>query len=378
MMERCEVALAARRQFLSTSYFPALDGLRCVAICAVIWHHSLPRAVPGWLGRGHVGVPLFFALSGFLITTLLLAERHATGTIAIGHFWMRRCLRIFPLYYTVLLLFVASLAWRPPDEARSHFFESLPFYASYTSNWFVDYGAPHPIWFGFAWSLSTEEQFYVWWPPLLRRCQRWGGWATALALTLLLGLDQLAERGMFAAWLAPESERILTTFSGALGLGALLAVLMASDRAFPWVWRCLGARGSAVACSLLVGALVWRPTGPPILLELGLVGLVGASVFSPGDWLRRGLSARPLVQVGRVSYGMYLFHVPVIGLLRRLCPWLLEEPLVLFAAACSVSFCLARLSYRHFEGPILALKERFRPSERPASDPNRARLPARS
>ena len=101
-------AEGARERFLSERYFPAFDGLRCLAICGVLWHHCLPwpwpktwgEAWPGWLGRGHAGVPLFFALSGFLITTLLLAEHRSTGDIALGSFWARRTLRIFPLLLT--------------------------------------------------------------------------------------------------------------------------------------------------------------------------------------------------------------------------------------------------------------------------------------
>jgi len=367
---------AARRQFLTTTYFPALDGLRAIAIAAVVWHHSLPRAVPGWLGRGHVGVPLFFALSGFLITTLLLSERRATDSINLGHFWIRRCLRIFPLYYAVLLLFALSLAWREPSDARRHFFENLPFYASYTSNWFVDYGVTHPIWFGFAWSLSTEEQFYVWWPPLVRTFQRWGSWATAGVLVALIGLDQLAERGLLDGTLSSAATRILTSFSAALALGALLAVLTANERSFPWLWRCLGGRASAAGCLLVAGALIWQPIGPSITIDLALAASVAACAFSPGDWLRRGLGARPLVQVGRVSYGMYLFHVPVIGLLRRSMPWLSEWPTLLFPASFLASFALASLSYRHLESPILALRERFRPTRQataPLTSGERAR-----
>jgi peptidoglycan/LPS O-acetylase OafA/YrhL len=323
-------------------------------------------------------VPLFFALSGFLITTLLLAERRATGSIHLGHFWIRRSLRIFPLYYAVLVAFAVSLGWREPSDARRHFFESLPYYASYTSNWFVDFGVTHPIWFGFAWSLSTEEQFYVWWPPLVRAFQRWGTWGMALVLLALIGVDQLAERGLWGAAVSPEATRIVTSFSAALALGALLAVLMANERAFPWLWRCLGRRASAAVGLLLAGALVWRPTGPSIALDFALALWVAACAFSPGDWLRRGLAARPLLQVGRVSYGMYLFHVPVMGFLRRVLPWLSERPALLFPAAFLASFALARLSYRYLEAPILALRERFRPVRQVGPEPlasgQRARL----
>ena len=84
-------------RFIGTQQLPGLDGLRCLAILPVLWHHATPRLLPGVLGKGAVGVDLFFALSGFLITTLLLRERRANGAIKLGAFYVRRSLRIFPL-----------------------------------------------------------------------------------------------------------------------------------------------------------------------------------------------------------------------------------------------------------------------------------------
>jgi peptidoglycan/LPS O-acetylase OafA/YrhL len=111
-----------------------------------------------------------------------------------------------------------------------------------------------------------------------------------------------------------------------------------------------------------VAALLWRPLGPPILLELAFVTLVGAAALTSGrGGLARLLSARPLVHVGRVSYGVYLFHVPVLGGLKRALPVLAEQPLALFPAAFALSIGLASASYRYVEAPLLALRERFRP-----------------
>jgi hypothetical protein len=223
---------------------PALDGLRCLAIMGVVWHHSLPCAYPGWLGRGHVGVPLFFALSGFLITRLLLAERQSTGDIALGRFWMRRSLRIAPLYYATLAGFVVYLALLEPNDATRHFWSSLPFYASYTSNWFVDFDVAHPVWFGFGWSLATEEQFYLWWPIFLRYAERLHRVVSALGLLALIALDQLAESGAFAPWIVSGSTaaRIATSASGAMALGALLGWALSQPRAFAPLKRALAAR----------------------------------------------------------------------------------------------------------------------------------------
>ena len=160
-MTAARAAPAPPARFLGESYFPALDGLRAVAIAAVLWHHALPAAAGGWVARGHVGVRLFFALSGFLISSRLLAERRATGSMALGHFWLRRSLRIFPLYYAVLALFALYLGLRAEDAGSRHFFAHLIHHATYTSNWFIDYAVSHPVWFAFGWSLACEEQFYA-------------------------------------------------------------------------------------------------------------------------------------------------------------------------------------------------------------------------
>ena len=344
---------------------PALDGLRGLAIGAVVWHHSLPAALPGPLGRGYLGVPLFFALSGFLITRLLLAERQATGEISLGRFWLRRSLRIFPLYYVVLAGFVLRVALLEPNDATRHFFASLPFYASYTSNWLVDFDVPHAVWFGFGWSLATEEQFYLWWPPLLRLAERIGPWLAPLALLALLGLDQLAEHGALAAWV-PEGSvwaRVATSASAAMALGALLALLLGHPRWRVPAARLLGARHATPLAMLAVGALICEPVGPPLLLDLALATLVATTARARGRGIvERVLMLPPLAHVGRVSYGIYLFHVPLIGLVVRVFPGLRAQPGPLFVCALALGTAAASLSYRLLEAPLLARRERFRPA----------------
>lgn len=357
-------------EFLGRAYFPALDGLRALAILAVLWHHALPRAESGWLGRGHIGVRLFFALSGFLITTRLLAEQRATGQVALGRFWMRRALRIFPLYYAVLALFALYLGLRPSDAGSRHFFDNVLFHASYTSNWFVDYEVPHPVWFAFGWSLATEEQFYGWWPLLMGAVRR----GTALLVLLaVLALQQLAVYGAFGPWLPATPVRICASLAPALSLGALLGLALEARAGFERLWALFG-KSAAVAASGVVlglGWLVGSGAGAPLWLDLAFVALVASTVLAPASWLARTFSARPLREVGRVSYGIYLFHVPLLGLLRRLSPWLAEHPGALFVLALGASLGAAELSYRCLESPLLQLaRRRFSVRlDRPASRP---------
>lgn len=345
---------SAHERFLASSYFPALDGLRCIAISAVMFHHSTARPLAGWVGRGHLGVQLFFCISGFLITTLLLRERRTSGSISLRRFWIRRSLRIFPLYYAVLGLFALGTAFAADSPARSQFFGNLPFFASYTGNWWVSYGAAHPVIFGFSWSLATEEQFYVLWPPLLKAIKRVP--LALLALLSLLAFDQWAERGGlgFALWRHGPVERVVTSFSSSIALGALLALVLDAP-AGRWLANLLGHPAALPLLACLALGLVVRPVEPFLCFELTLAALVAAAALREN----RLLSSAPLLFVGRASYGMYLFHVPVIGGLRRVFPDFLGSSAALFAVAFLLTLALASASHRWFELPFLRLRSSF-------------------
>jgi peptidoglycan/LPS O-acetylase OafA/YrhL len=126
--------------FRAVKHFASLDALRCLGIIGVIWQHSpgLPREAMPFTDAGASGVALFFVLSGFLITTLLLREEAATGGINLRNFYIRRSLRIFPLYYAVLALYTVLVFFLEKNAAGKLFFENLPYYLTYTNNWFVD------------------------------------------------------------------------------------------------------------------------------------------------------------------------------------------------------------------------------------------------
>ena len=128
--------VSAHSTYLNRRYFGSLDGIRGLAILAVVWHHTAPRI--GWLpmsGRGFLGVDMFFVMSAFLIVTLLLREKDRTNKISLKKFYMRRILRIFPLYYGIILLFIIlfGVVARSSDMAAP-FFDALPYYLTYTSN----------------------------------------------------------------------------------------------------------------------------------------------------------------------------------------------------------------------------------------------------
>lgn len=332
-------ARMARR--MPRPHYPSLDGLRCLAILPVVWHHATTGPHDGLLGRGPLGVDLFFALSGFLITSLLLAEKPALRV-----FWVRRSLRIFPLYYLVLGAFVLHALWvREPGPVRDHFLANLPFYATYTSNWFLWEPVDHPIVFAFAWSLAAEEQFYLWWPPVLRCGRR----IAVPAMLAMIAVDQAAERGQLSA--DGLALSVLRSFATPIGLGSLLA-LGAETRPLRIV---LGQRWSSSMALGLVALAVAQPW-PLFPTHIALTMLVGACALRKDHWLAALFENRVVRHVGVVSYGMYLLNIPIVAAARRYA----TGEILVFIVGTTASIGIATLVYYAVERPFLRLRDRYR------------------
>jgi peptidoglycan/LPS O-acetylase OafA/YrhL len=352
---------ALYRAFITAPRFRSLDGLRFLSIVPVVWHHSTPRPLEGLLGRGPLGVDLFFAISGFLVTTLLLRERRKTAHVAVTRFYARRALRIFPLYYGVLSLYVLR-AWLflPDGVVRRHFFASLPWYATFTSNWFVDFAVPHPVIFAFAWSVATEEQFYALWPWVVRAARGW--WFPVAVAALLLTADQCVEWGLWVQALPVGSlgRRIVQSLSSPLCMGILLACALDRPRSFNAVAKVLGSRAAApILFAGLVG-LVGRGVTPLVATQLVMALLVGACSLRSDHALTWLTDWAPLRFVGRISYGIYLFHVAAVTAAKQLLPVPLSTTFGVFVTAFAASMVVAAVSYRWFERPFLRLGERLR------------------
>jgi peptidoglycan/LPS O-acetylase OafA/YrhL len=347
-------------RFLAQQRFGSLDGLRALSILAVVWHHTAPAGLPPALAHaGAHGVTLFFAISGFLITTLLLAERARTGEVDLRAFYIRRALRIFPLYYMVLAVYVVVVALLERDPtARQAFFHHLPYFATYTSNLFVSLEG-RTI-FYFAWSLATEEQFYLLWPPLLV----WAGVARSAWPLGLLAVACVVDGLM--------GSNALAVVPLALVAGALMAMVLRQPRGWAWLQPVLGAPGAPLAWA---AALVWAAVADwaPVA-HLAATGLVGACVLRESHALSGLLQWRPLVHLGMVSYGVYLLHMLCKNLAQRLlaaggwgaegaaAQWLLPlATLALAAGAATISFrtfeawFLRRKPQRVEDGPPVAL-----------------------
>lgn len=371
-----------------SGHVPALDGVRGLAVIIVIIHNA------GWLGgdssrfvlklwaaltaSGWIGVQLFFALSGFLITGILLDSLGRHGYFR--SFYLRRTLRIFPLYYAfvILMVFVAApLAWDPEWTSRVRA-NQWPYWL-YLSNWAQAFGISIPG-MSHLWSLAVEEQFYLLWPVLawwLGR-RRLAGLSVAMILT-----GPFIRYALRAEGLPQETAYLLTIARwDALAVGALLAAMMrdATGRAQVAAWK---GRITAVSVVALV-ALVVRQHGfhaedmPVQVIGQSLIGILSASLIAyavhegPAGLtaLQRALSANWLRTAGKYSYAMYIFHFPIHHALKRYAqPWeaATDDSLRIFREAgyltliFVLTFGAALVSWRLIEKPFLDLKEKWAP-----------------
>jgi peptidoglycan/LPS O-acetylase OafA/YrhL len=353
-------------RFRSVRFFGSLDGLRALSIVAVVWLHCwyetpyYPRlqAVPV-LRQGFYGVQVFFAVSGFLITTLLLREMDRYGKISLRDFYIRRALRIWPLYYAVLAIYVVNaLVFERGTVRAASFIHYLPSFATFTYTWFISTNWPGGM-FNLAWTLSTEEQFYFFWPVALRFLR--GVWSSVLLIAIIalkLAADHhLTDRVLPPGWLP---TRIVVSIAIPICLGVLLAQALHWERGFRLIYRVLGWKWSAPLMLIALLACL-APARPPWLVAaLVTTGLVGACVVREDNGLAWFLRLKPVAFVGTVSYGMYLLNSLCMHAVRAVLQQIgLAYPLVIFVFTLAVTVAVAYLSHRYYESRFLTLKERF-------------------
>jgi peptidoglycan/LPS O-acetylase OafA/YrhL len=355
-------AFVARGRFLSTKTFGSLDGLRAASILAVLWHHSPRQSELDWIAtrRGFLGVDLFFVISGFLIVTLLLRERRKSGDVSLQRFYVRRFLRIFPVYYAVLLL-VAVAAFASRGAAAAALRHDLPYAAAYLSNL-----VPMVSMLSITWSLSTEEQFYLLVPAIEKYARR-------LMLPLLLTgyvLLSLPPFGVLPTWPLPNFFR-QTTF-GPILLGVILAHVLDARRSFCAVWSLLQHPASPVVALALVVLASSHPAAdisgaPRMAIQWALLLLVATCVVRENHWLKAPLAFWPLRRIGMVSYGIYLLHLFVQHAVTKVTRSIgLTSDLLAFVLLALASWGVAEASYRYYEGRFLRMKDRLGTTKRPA------------
>ena len=340
---------------------PEFDGLRGVAAVMILGLHL-------GLGRQYAflatAVNLFFVLSGYLISLIVL--EYSSRPSFLRSFCARRILRIWPIYYGLLLAFLAVNPWLPERQRTT----GLPYYLTFTQFSPFYWGGEPPAFsrfFGHTWTLAAEEQFYLLWPLI----------ASFLGRRVLLGTIPILLVSAFVARLYLWPMLLVTTWDG-FGFGALLAWWLGTpdsprSRSRPVVPLLLALGAAATAYPLARPAIVsWLTTGWPAMgarlatsLDASRTGLfyfavIGLVIRTAGTPLLRPLRHPSLVYVGTISYGLYLFHEPLYALISpshftKGC----TDGMALDAAKLAATFALAIVSWELFEKPILRLKARF-------------------
>jgi peptidoglycan/LPS O-acetylase OafA/YrhL len=360
-------------------YRPALDGVRGIAILAVVGLHAF-----GHPAEGALGVDLFFVLSGFLITSLLL-ERRERGDTSLRRFYARRALRLLPALFGMLAAYVAWTAVDDPrrlGDAITGCALAIGYVANIAAAWHPE-AIPHEL--GQIWSLSQEEQFYLVWPPLLLFLMRVRPALVPRLLTLLIGAVAL-ERFLIATltmsaggkfplyrvYFGPDThaEPILIgcLFGFGFVTGGLPAWLASPDSRR----RAAGASAAFVVCGILLFDRIWPFLfGTPLLTVFAAAaGIVILSAATDTDGPARFLTSRPLVFVGRISYSLYLWHVLVLAAIGGHAPDHVGFRSVIGVV---VSVVIASASFFFVEQRFL----RFKPRTSPRPSPHPARAYAR-
>jgi len=351
------------------NYVPSLDGLRAFAVLAVIAYHMKASWAPG----GLLGVTMFFVLSGYLITGLLIKEYQKTGTISLSNFWLRRVRRIIPaVVFAVLgtgflctLFNHALLTKMRPDVIPTLLFVNNWWQIFHEVSYFVALGDPSPL--THYWSLAIEEQFYLIWPVALLVCMKAGvakktmrtGTIVLAALSALemfilfdpaqdpsrvyYGTDTRAFSLLIGATLAfiwpyqrltgragdrmTQNDRIVFNVAGVAAVAGLIVMIALTNGFTPFIYR-----GGLLICSLLTALLI-------------------AVAVHPASWIGTVLRLRPLVWVGKCSYSMYLWHYPII-LLMTSSNMVGDAPLWLRLIQLAIIFGVSAFSYYVVEDPI--------------------------
>ncbi len=338
----------------SLGHIESLDGLRGIAVLIVIAYHGSWFRISG----GFIGVDLFFLLSGFLITRLLIDEQHRNGFISMKTFYIRRGLRLLPALFGLIAgvwataLLVPSTGFR--DELGTHTFWAL----SYLANWHSVISQTHYGPFAHLWSLSVEEQFYVLWPlVVIAIIRRWS--ADTVALTALVGslffaATTAVQYGLgvseFTLYFGTHSHGAVLLLAGSW-LGASPAVIDRISEAMAHRLLAVGFAGLALMMLTPSGFDFLHPGLGYIPVTLMSLALVAGAVVHPGWPLLR---LAPLRFAGRLSYGLYLWHIPMFAITTALIP---DVNRVLAVGGGSV--VAASMSYAVIERPALRLKHRL-------------------
>ncbi|MCB1025148.1 MAG: acyltransferase [Acidobacteria bacterium] len=346
-------------------YRPELDGIRGIAILLVFVHHLYPPLMPG----GFLGVDLFFVLSGFLITSLLLSEWQKSDAIDLKAFYIRRLFRLMPaVIFLILVLFAYAAFLEPNPENRDSAYGGIFLTLSYVSNWIYALDlASAGNHLGVTWSLAIEEQFYLILPVLLiialrNRVDLRRQLAVVISVIILV----IAER----KFLADGGATVQRLYYGSdtradallMGCGSAILLLLYYERLKRYkIFFSIGAVISLLFIAALLPRIAWNSPflyqGGYTLVAMAFAVMIITIVINKPRMVNGLLGVRPLVWIGKISYGLYLWHWAVKFVVYDGRP---EGSAFEIFLAFTLSFAFSIFSYFVVEKPFLALKEMFR------------------
>jgi peptidoglycan/LPS O-acetylase OafA/YrhL len=356
-------------------YQPSLDGLRAVSVAAVLLYH----AGFSWMRGGFFGVEVFFVVSGFLITSLLLDEHDRNDGIAFGQFWLRRVRRLFPALYAVLLAVAVWAALAGSAAQQSQLRREIPWSIFYVNNWGqilggVPYFSGEQSLLRHLWSLAVEEQWYLIWPLAFAALMRLrlprhivGGLVVGAAFVVFIYMFWMQTRAPTALGGPPEAFVGVnrTNFLYLSTITRVGGLLLGAGAAFiwrPWRWshakeaeagRLLDPIGAASVAALGCAAVVAQLTAGyvyqwllPLVSILSLVAVMVA-VHPAAVGFRRVMGWLPLVEVGKRSYGLYLWSWPIFVIVGAT-----DGAVWSFLVAMLITVVVAEASYQYLETPV--------------------------
>jgi peptidoglycan/LPS O-acetylase OafA/YrhL len=336
---------------------PQLDAVRGLAVLLVLLHNTdrYPSLHLQWIsGNGWMGVDLFFVLSGFLITGILVDTRKSEGYF--WNFYARRCLRIWPLYYSVLLFMFVIVPFLRPSEAHAVFeARSAPWWAYpvFLQNFLVPIPSMATGPLGVTWSLAVEEQFYLVWPLVVRFCNE--GQLRKIAIAVICFSP--AVRFYLSLHHVDVYSNTFCRLDGLMA-GALLALVLRLDSFLPSKFVTLAWSTFLVSAPL---ALMFEAYGARWIVfswtAVASISFVYLALFSTQRWLQALLTSRFLVYTGTISYGIYLLQkIPLDGAKTF---HLDNHQFLALPVTTAAAYAMAALSWNLLEKPFLKLKRFF-------------------
>lgn len=360
----------AHDAYLRTKRFGSLDGIRCISIVLVLWHHS-PANLPEYnypmlLHRGFTGVDFFFVLSGYLITTLLLREEDRNGRISLLGFYWRRALRIIPIYFLMVTL---AAVWWIGFRGQEFWWGHLPYFYAFLANFLNE---KMPL-LGQMWSLAVEEQYYLVWPAALLLLPTHALFRMILLAALIVFCVLISQGVLPKIEMIPPTERatfyLPTTPYSAILIGSFTGVALHWQPSFGAIWRVLRHPLSPTALFIAL-ILAWQflpeilRGWPDFVMHMLMAASIASVVVRENHSMARVLGNASIARIGAISYGIYVWHfvglhfgnqaTESLGFAGALGHW---TATILFVAA---SIIIAEISFRYFESYFLRLRYRYK------------------